>query len=57
VAAVGAQKQPALKNLSAIKWTVTEADGKQTIAKPGQSVALKKGTKISFGKCEAEIRI
>jgi DNA-binding helix-hairpin-helix protein with protein kinase domain len=57
VAAAGAQKQPALKNLSAAKWTVTQADGKHSEVKPGQSVALKNGTKIAFGKCVGEVRI
>ena len=57
VAAIVAQKQPALKNLSASSWTVTQSDGKRTETKPGQSVPLKNGTKISFGKCEGEIRI
>lgn len=57
VAVVTAQKQPALKNLSAAVWTVTQADGKRTDAKPGQGVPLKAGTKIAFGKCEGEIRV
>ena len=57
VGVVTAQKQPALKNLSAGLWLVTAADGKRTETRPGQTVALKNGTKISFGKGEGEIRV
>jgi serine/threonine protein kinase len=46
-----------LKNLSNDKWVSTTADGTIKEVGPGRSVSFAVGTKINFGKIEAEIRV
>jgi DNA-binding helix-hairpin-helix protein with protein kinase domain len=46
-----------LKNLSAVKWVMTTADGTIRDVEPGRSVGLAVGVKINFGPVEGEIRI
>jgi DNA-binding helix-hairpin-helix protein with protein kinase domain len=46
-----------IKNLSAEKWVSTTADGRMKDVETGRSVTLAAGTRIHFGKKEAEIRM
>ncbi len=46
-----------LKNLSALKWYISAADGSVKDVEPNKSVTLAVGTKIQFGKVEGEIKM
>lgn len=45
-----------LKNLTGEKWVITTPGGKIADIEPNRNVPLATGTKINFGKLEAEIR-
>ncbi|MBI4864130.1 MAG: hypothetical protein HY815_28310 [Candidatus Riflebacteria bacterium] len=45
-----------LRNLTQEKWVSTGPDGTVKDVPPGRSVTLASGTKVNFGKNQAEIR-